>query len=95
MKKAAGTTRGVFAVDKAGKVLLAEPGGPAATVDAVKRIVGADRAASAADGATAAGGEAAKEETANGEAADGRAKAEVAAEVADTAAKVDSAPDAA
>ncbi|RYP78421.1 hypothetical protein DL771_000606 [Monosporascus sp. 5C6A] len=34
-----GTTRGVFAVDKAGKVLIAEPGGPAATVDAVKKLV--------------------------------------------------------
>ncbi|OTB09125.1 hypothetical protein M426DRAFT_7147 [Hypoxylon sp. CI-4A] len=34
-----GTTRGVFAVDKTGKVLLAEPGGPAATVDAVKKLV--------------------------------------------------------
>ncbi|KAI1107131.1 AhpC-TSA-domain-containing protein [Jackrogersella minutella] len=35
-----GTTRGVFVVDKTGKVLLAEPGGPAATVDAVKKLVG-------------------------------------------------------
>ncbi|RYP93007.1 hypothetical protein DL770_000881 [Monosporascus sp. CRB-9-2] len=34
-----GTIRGVFAVDKAGKVLIAEPGGPAATVDAVKKLV--------------------------------------------------------
>jgi peroxiredoxin Q/BCP len=41
LKKAPkGTTRGVFVVDKAGKVLLAEPGGPAATVDAVKKLVG-------------------------------------------------------
>ncbi|KAI1459281.1 AhpC-TSA-domain-containing protein [Annulohypoxylon moriforme] len=40
LKKAPkGTTRGVFAIDKAGKVLLAEPGGPAATVDAVKQLV--------------------------------------------------------
>ncbi|KAI1817419.1 AhpC-TSA-domain-containing protein [Poronia punctata] len=36
-----GTTRGVFAVDKAGKVLLAEAGGPAATVDAVRKLVAA------------------------------------------------------
>jgi peroxiredoxin Q/BCP len=36
-----GTTRGVFAVDKTGKVLVAEPGGPAATVDAVKKLVAA------------------------------------------------------
>lgn len=34
-----GTTRGVFVVDKTGKVLIAEPGGPAATVDAVKKLV--------------------------------------------------------
>ncbi|KAI1502786.1 thioredoxin-like protein [Biscogniauxia marginata] len=40
LKKAPkGTTRGVFVVDKAGKVLIAEPGGPAATVDAVKKLV--------------------------------------------------------
>ncbi|KAI1208691.1 AhpC-TSA-domain-containing protein [Annulohypoxylon truncatum] len=40
LKKAPkGTTRGVFAIDKTGKVLLAEPGGPAATVDAVKKLV--------------------------------------------------------
>ena len=91
MKKAAGTTRGVFAVDKSGKVLLAEAGGPAATVDAVKRIVGADGVDARAVDVTPA----AKEEKANGEAADGKAKADVAAEVADTAAKVDSVPDAA
>jgi peroxiredoxin Q/BCP len=36
-----GTTRGVFAVDKSGKVLLATPGGPAGTVDAVKKLVAA------------------------------------------------------
>lgn len=34
-----GTTRGVFVVDKDGKVLIAEPGGPTATVDAVKKLV--------------------------------------------------------
>ncbi|KAI0151211.1 merozoite capping protein-1 [Pestalotiopsis sp. NC0098] len=40
LKKApSGTTRGVFAVDKSGKVLLSEPGGPAATVNAVKALV--------------------------------------------------------
>lgn len=33
------TTRGVFVVDKSGKVLAAEPGGPAATLDAVKAVV--------------------------------------------------------
>ncbi|KAI1662658.1 AhpC-TSA-domain-containing protein [Daldinia decipiens] len=34
-----GVTRGVFVVDKSGKVLIAEPGGPAATVEAVKKLV--------------------------------------------------------
>ena len=47
-----GTTRGVFAVDKAGKVLLAEAGGPAATVDAVKQLVADGGAAAPAPAAT-------------------------------------------
>ncbi|GIJ82486.1 hypothetical protein Asppvi_000994 [Aspergillus pseudoviridinutans] len=34
-----GTTRGVFAVDKQGKVLLLQPGGPDATVDAVQQMI--------------------------------------------------------
>ncbi|KAG6023026.1 hypothetical protein E4U41_002110 [Claviceps citrina] len=34
-----GAQRGVFVVDKEGKVLVAEPGGPAATVDRVKALV--------------------------------------------------------
>ncbi|KAK8113638.1 hypothetical protein PG999_005707 [Apiospora kogelbergensis] len=54
LKKAPkGTTRGVFAIDKTGKVLLAEPGGPAATVAAVKNLVAqgasADEPAAAAE----------------------------------------------
>jgi peroxiredoxin Q/BCP len=44
LKKAPnGTTRGVFVVDKSGKVLAAEPGSPAGTVEVVKRLV-SDRA---------------------------------------------------
>ncbi|KAJ5906242.1 uncharacterized protein N7473_003158 [Penicillium subrubescens] len=39
-----GTTRGVFAVDKKGKVLLREAGGPDATVDAVQKLVSQDSA---------------------------------------------------
>ncbi|ROV90559.1 hypothetical protein VSDG_07443 [Cytospora chrysosperma] len=40
LKKApSGTQRGVFVVDKKGKVLLAEPGSPAGTVAAVKKLV--------------------------------------------------------
>ncbi|TQS31857.1 hypothetical protein Golomagni_07851, partial [Golovinomyces magnicellulatus] len=38
-KSPKGTQRGVFVVDKKGKVLVAEPGGPAATVDTVKKLV--------------------------------------------------------
>ncbi|PHH61248.1 hypothetical protein CDD81_626 [Ophiocordyceps australis] len=38
-KQPRGTQRGVFAIDKAGKVLVAEAGGPAATVDRVKELV--------------------------------------------------------
>lgn len=33
------TKRGVFAIDKQGKVLLATTGGPIPTVDAVKTLV--------------------------------------------------------
>jgi peroxiredoxin Q/BCP len=41
LKKAPkGTTRGVFVVDKSGKVLAAEPGGPDATVEVVRKLVG-------------------------------------------------------
>ncbi|KAK2625315.1 hypothetical protein QTJ16_005684 [Diplocarpon rosae] len=40
LKKApASTTRGVFVVNKSGKVLASEAGGPAATVEVVKRLV--------------------------------------------------------
>ncbi|MCJ1380246.1 hypothetical protein MMC17_003349 [Xylographa soralifera] len=38
-KAPSGTTRGVFVVDKEGKVLAAEPGGPAATVEVVSKLI--------------------------------------------------------
>lgn len=38
-KAPSSTQRGVFVVDKTGKVLLAEPGSPQGTVDAVKKLV--------------------------------------------------------
>lgn len=38
-KQPKGTQRGVFVVDKEGKVLVAEAGGPAATVERVKALV--------------------------------------------------------
>jgi peroxiredoxin Q/BCP len=78
LKKAPkGTTRGVFVVDKSGKVLAAEPGGPAATVEVVRKLVGEN-----ADGVPTAGEVMQKEDTEAAKTAD---------EVADTAAKVDSA----
>lgn len=81
LKKAPkGTTRGVFVVDKAGKVLAAEPGGPAATVEVVKKLVG--------DGG-AAGGPAASASAPVAEKSEVEA-AKTADEVADTAAKIDS-----
>lgn len=42
LKKApSGTTRGVFVVDKSGKVLAAEPGSPAGTLAVVKKLLAA------------------------------------------------------
>lgn len=89
LKKAPkGTTRGVFVIDKTGKVLASEPGGPAATVDVVKRLVESNGDSAKAkeipkvEGTTNGNGaELTKEDT---------AKAEVAADVADTAEKLDS-----
>lgn len=76
LKKAPkGTTRGVFVVDKSGKVLAAEPGGPDATVDVVRKLVGGN-----------AGGVPTKGEVKQKEDAE---MADTADEVADTAAKVD------
>jgi thioredoxin-dependent peroxiredoxin len=77
LKKAPkGTTRGVFVIDKAGKVLAAEPGGPDATVDVVRKLV--------AGGETAAPAVEAEKKETDAEAA------KTAGEVADSAAKVDS-----
>ena len=75
LKKAPkGTTRGVFVVDKGGKVLAAEPGGPAPTVEVVKKLV------------AAAGGDAGAEGVKK---AENKVKADTAGEVADTAEKLD------
>lgn len=98
------TTRGVFVVDKAGKVLAAEPGGPAATVEVVKKLVGSSDAPAPATGTVdkvaeevEAAAESKVEETkpatngVNGTVAnEDVAKANVAADVADTAEKLDS-----
>ncbi|MCJ1350972.1 MAG: hypothetical protein MMC33_000954 [Icmadophila ericetorum] len=120
MKKAPkSTTRGVFVVDKEGKVLAAEAGGPAATVEVVKKLVGGGKSAGAVAKAPATEAstdtamtdapapveekteESKAEEVTpalatatNGEvekvpSAEDTAKAEVAADVADTAQKLD------
>lgn len=107
MKKAPSSTiRGVFVVDKTGRVLATEPGGPAATVEVVEKLVGGSgiSAPVAGEGIKAAEAEGPKvtEEpkveapsaTSNGvngtEKNEDVAKADVAAEVADTAEKLDS-----
>ncbi|KAF2266612.1 AhpC-TSA-domain-containing protein [Lojkania enalia] len=49
LKKAPkGTTRGVFVVDKNGKVLISEPGGPDSTLDVVRKLVTSTESGSAA-----------------------------------------------
>lgn len=83
LKKApSGTQRGVFAVDKKGKVLLAEPGGPAATVDAVKKLVESGSANGGAAEEKAEKEEKEDDEKTNGAAAE-EAKAEGAEEKKD------------
>lgn len=106
MKKAPkGTTRGVFVVDKEGKVLASEAGGPAATVDVVKKLVGAPANTHEDVGNLAEGSKVEKEiedgkadaidvevpAASNGEAEqkEDQQKADVAADVADTAEKLD------
>ncbi|KAL9106161.1 MAG: hypothetical protein Q9187_008596 [Circinaria calcarea] len=110
MKKAPkGTTRGVFVIDKEGKVLAAEPGGPAATVEVVRKLVGeggpVEATASEDVGAMADGskvedevesGKVHAEEVESSTAANGDAEmkedaatADVAADVADSAEKLD------
>lgn len=75
LKKAPkGTTRGVFVVDKSGKVLAAEPGGPAPTVEVVKKLVAAAGGDAGADGIKKA---------------EDKVSADTAGEVADTAEKLD------
>ncbi|KAG4438414.1 hypothetical protein IFR05_006120 [Cadophora sp. M221] len=95
LKKApAGITRGVFVVDKSGKVLASEAGGPAATVEVVEKLVGDGDGAPALVAAPDASEP--KPEVAtngvNGSAAttEDKAQAAVADEVATTAAKLDS-----
>ncbi|KAH7356636.1 merozoite capping protein-1 [Rhexocercosporidium sp. MPI-PUGE-AT-0058] len=94
LKKApASTARGVFVVDKSGKVLASEAGGPAATVEVVKKLVEGGDAAPALVAAPATA-EPKPEVATNGvngaATAEDKAQAATADEVAATAAKLDS-----
>jgi len=84
LNKTGGATRGVFVVDKEGKVLASEPGGPAATMEVVKKLVGV--------GAVPAAAEEKKPESngVNGATKEDIIQADTAAQVADTAEKLDS-----
>ncbi|KAL8642596.1 MAG: hypothetical protein Q9228_000737 [Teloschistes exilis] len=103
MKKAPkGTTRGVFVVSKTGRIEAVEPGGPAATVEVVRKLVSdAERANSQAASDTV-GAQAVQKipEPDDVKAQDGAlasdhaSQADVAAEVADTAKKLDGGGDA-
>ena len=78
-----GTQRGVFVVDKAGKVLAVEAGGPAATVEVVKGVV-----KEMGGKADVAGVNKAEERAvaAEGDEAESKLAADTASEVADEAA---------
>lgn len=95
MKKAPnGTVRGVFIINKIGKILAAEQGSPAGTVAVAKRLV------ESSGGVATAPTDEPTEETKTGEvvpapngingAHEDGVKTDVAAEVPDTAEKIDS-----
>ncbi|TVY30596.1 Peroxiredoxin [Lachnellula hyalina] len=99
LDKAGGAKRGVFVVDKSGKVLASEPGGPAATVAVVKKLVGdgesTDSAAVSEPSTPTVEEPKTEVPTANGingtsATEDDVDQADVAAQVADTAEKLDS-----
>lgn len=75
-----GTQRGVFVVDKEGKVLAVEAGGPAATVEVVKKLV------------DSMGGDKKEVEKIEEKEAENEKAAETAAEVADVAKGLDGTP---
>jgi peroxiredoxin Q/BCP len=97
LKKAPnGTTRGVFVVDKSGKVLAAQAGSPTGTVNVVKKLVGGGEATAAPviETAPVVADEQKLEANGvngtNGATTEDIAQADTAAEVADTAEKLDS-----
>jgi peroxiredoxin Q/BCP len=103
LKKApSGTTRGVFVVDKSGKVLASEPGGPGATVEVVRKLIAGGGTAVPALVTEPVAPIAAEPKAendvpeangingTNGATKEDVAQADVAAQVADTAEKLDS-----
>lgn len=68
-----GTTRGVFVVDKNGKVLAAQPGGPALTLQVAKALLD-EQPGNAEDNGKEEKGEEAKKEEAKDDAAAGAAE---------------------
>ncbi|KAL8784665.1 MAG: hypothetical protein Q9213_003835 [Squamulea squamosa] len=97
-KSPKGIVRGVFVVSKAGRIEAMEPGGPAATVEVVRKLVKVSGVPSSENLGVEAK-EAAKNESDNAEtnnAIEGdtdEVPADVAAEVADTAEKLDGGAD--
>lgn len=80
-----GTQRGVFVVNKEGKVLAVEAGGPAATVEVVKGVVDG-MGGEGGDGLEKAEERAVEQE---GKEVEDKLRAETAAKVADDAARID------
>ncbi|KAL2196087.1 thioredoxin-like protein [Corynascus similis CBS 632.67] len=66
-KQPKGTTRGVFVVDKAGKVLAAQPGGPEATLTAARKVVDELTSSSSASAPAEEKGEEKEEKESNSE----------------------------
>lgn len=92
LKKAPkGTTRGVFVISKEGKVLAAEPGSPAGTVEVVRKLIGESGAneAAARVGNDEKGAEEDGKKPNSEEKKEDKARADVAADVADSAARID------
>ena len=77
-------------IDKSGKVLAAEPGSPAGTVEVVKKLVGSGGVVGASATDAAPKTEIRNENGVNGATKEDVAQANTAAQVADTAEKLDS-----
>jgi thioredoxin-dependent peroxiredoxin len=91
LKKApASTTRGVFVVDKSGKVLAAEPGSPGGTLEVAKKATGGGVTAPAPAAAVAEPVTEPAVNGTNGVTKEDIVQAKTADEVADTAEKLDS-----